>query len=237
MYNLQGLIRRGIVNTNVQFERLGYISNNIANLNTNAYKSVRFEQTLDESGYLDGTVRYDHRAGSFLRTGRTLDVGLTGPGFVPVTSPAGDVQYTRDGAFTLNNEGYLVTNDGWIVGDGIKIPANHEGLRIKSDGTVLIYKNNHTEFDTLGKIPVVQFQNPEGLKSSEYNRVLATEDSGQPMLVKEHTFISQGGLERSNANYIGNINEVLRLNASMIASTRLMKVVDDMYQRSINLTQ
>ena len=59
MTTLQGLIRRGIINTNVQFERLGYISNNIGNLNTNAYKQVRFEQILDENGYLDGEVRYD----------------------------------------------------------------------------------------------------------------------------------------------------------------------------------
>ena len=219
MTTLQGLIRRGIINTNVQFERLGYISNNIGNLNTNAYKQVRFEQILDENGYLDGEVRYDYSQGSFMRTERPLDVCLTGPGFIPVTSPNGDVQYTRDGSFKLDKDGYIVTNDGYLVGDGIKVPVNHEGLRIKKDGTVMIIQKGHTEYQTLGKIPVVQFQNPEGLKSAEYD------------------YVAQGGLERSNANYIANVNEVLRLNSSMIAGTRLMKVVDDMYQRSINLTQ
>ena len=44
-------------------------------------------------------------------------------------------------------------------------------------------------------------------------------------------------LERSNVDYIGNINEILRLNSSMIAGTKLIKTVDEMYQRSINLTQ
>lgn len=237
MYNLQGLIRRGINNSNVQFERLGYISNNIGNLNTNAYKAVRFEQTLDENGYLDGSVRYDYSTGSTMRTSRVLDVALTGPGFIPVTSPNGDVKYTRDGAFKVNNEGYLVTNDDYMVGDGIKVPANYDNLRIRPDGTVEMLSQSKDSAEFLGKIPVVQFQNPEGLQSSEYNKVVATDASGPPMLLKEHTYVTQGSVERSNANYIGNVNEVLRLNASMIASTRLIKVVDEMYQKSINLTQ
>ena len=237
MTTLQGLIRRGIINTNIQFERLGYISNNIGNLNTNAYKAVRFEQILDENGYLDGVVRYDYKQGAFMRTERPLDVCLTGPGFIPVTSPNGDVQYTRDGSFKLDKDGYIVTNDGYLVGDGIKVPVNHEGLRIKQDGTVMVIQKGHTRYDVLGKIPGVQIQNPEGLKSAEFNKVIATEESGEPRLIKEHSYIAQGGLERSNADYIGNVNEVLRLNSSMIAGTRLIHVIDDMYQKSINLTQ
>ncbi len=237
MRTLQALMRRGIINRNGQFERLGYISSNIGNMNTNAYKSVRFEQLLDENGYMDGEVRYDYSQGAFLKTNRLLDVALTGPGFIPVTSPNGDVQYTRDGAFKLDKDGYLVTNDGYLVGDGIKVPINHEGLRIKQDGTVYVIQKGHTEQEVLGKIPVVQFQNPEGLKPVEYNRVVPTEQSGEPKLLKEHDYVAQGGLERSNVNYIGNINEVLRLNSSMIAGTRLIKVIDDMYQRAINLNQ
>ena len=236
-YNLQGLIRRGIVNTNVQFERLGYISNNIGNLNTNAYKAVRFEQIMDESGYLDGRVRYDYQQGPTLRTERTLDVALTGPGFIPVTSENGDVKYTRDGSFKVNSEGYLMTNDGYLVGDGIKLPTAFTNIRIKPDGTVVHFVAGKTNEQVLGTIPVVQFDNPEGLQQAEYNKVIATADSGEPKLIKDHAYIAQGFLERSNTRFIDNINEVMRLNASMIASTRLIKVVDDMYQKSINLTQ
>ena len=189
---------------------------------------------------LQGLIRrgiINNRQGTFMRTGRELDVALTGPGFIPVTSPNGDVQYTRDGSFKLDKDGYIVTNDGYLVGDGIKVPVNHEGLRIKQDGTVMIIQKGHTEHQILGKIPVVQFQNPEGLKSAEYNKVVPTEESGEPRLIKEHSYVAQGGLERSNVNYIGNINEILRLNSSMIAGTRLIHVIDDMYQKSINLTQ
>ena len=78
MYTVQGQIRRSIINVQSQFERLGYISSNIANMNTNGYKSVRFDQLLDEDGYLDGYVRRDYSAtGSTIRTEQILDVALT----------------------------------------------------------------------------------------------------------------------------------------------------------------
>ncbi len=237
MYTLQGLIRRGINNTTVQWERLGYVSNSMSNLNTNAYKSVRFEQTLDENGYLDGVVRQDHKTGSTMITKRPLDVALTGPGYIPVTSQNGDVKYTRDGSFTVNNEGYLVTNDGYLVGDGIKIPANYDRVRIRENGNVVVLGESKDTEDVIGRIPLVQFPNAEGLKSTDYNKFIATEASGQPMLVKDHKFISQGNLERSNTDYIGGVNEILRLNTSFIAGTRLIKIIDEMYQKAINVNQ
>ena len=51
MTTLHGIINRGIVNAELQFEKMGYISTNVSNYNTNGYKSVRFEQMLDENGY------------------------------------------------------------------------------------------------------------------------------------------------------------------------------------------
>ena len=57
------------------------------------------------------------------------------------------------------------------------------------------------------------------------------------MLIKEHESICQGSLESSNTDINANINEVLRLNASMLASYKLVKVVDDLYQKSVNLRQ
>ena len=142
MYNLQGLIRRGINNTNVQFERLAYISNNIGNLNTTAYKDVRFEQTLDENGYLDGAVRYDYKVGATMRTKRLLDVALTGPGFIPVTSPNGDVKYTRDGSFKIDAVGQVCTSDGFLIQPQITIPQNATEINITPDGNVSVKIGN-----------------------------------------------------------------------------------------------
>ena len=235
MYGLQGLIRRNIVNTQTQFERLGYISTNFANYNTTGYKSVRFEQMLDENGYLDGAVRTNCANGSMRRTENKLDVAIQGIGYIPVTSADGDVTYTREGAFKVDVDGFLVTNDGYLVGEGIKLPANHEHLKINAKGEVLVYDLANPEETVIGKIPLVTFMNPEGLKSVGYNKFVATEDSGEPILMKEHDNFRQGYLETSNTNVFAGVSDMLRLNASMIASMTLMKVVDGMYEKSVNL--
>ena len=237
MYNLQGLLRKNVVNTNMQFEKLGHVSTNITNYSTNAYKPVRFETMLNEDGYLSGEVRTDFAQGSIRMTERPFDIAIDGAGFIPVTSENGEVTYTRDGSMTVNKEGYLITNDGHVIGDGIKIPINYYRILIEKDGTVECIKEHGLNPEKIGKIPLVQFQNQEGLKLTNGNKFIATEESGEPVLVKEHESIQQGFIEVSKTNVYTSVNEVLRLNASMIASTKLMKVIDDMYYKAINLTE
>lgn len=237
MTSFQGLIRRTVLNTNTQFDRLGYVSNNVANFNTTGYKAVRFEQVLDENGYLNGSVRTNYTPGSILETEQVLDVAINGTGFIPVTSKTGDVTYTREGSFKLDKNGYLITNDNCLVGDGIKIPANYSDLRIKPNGDVAIVPVEGDPEKVVGTIPLVNFQNPEGLKSSDNNKYLVTSESGEPILMKNHKRIVQGSLERSNVNIYNQVNDVMRLNASMLASFKLMKTIDDMYNKSINIKQ
>ena len=64
MYNMQAVIRKSINNTTMQFEKLGYIANNMANYNTVAYKTNRFEQLLREDGYVYGAIRTNALQGS-----------------------------------------------------------------------------------------------------------------------------------------------------------------------------
>ena len=79
---------------------------------------------LNEDGYLTGAIRTETRQGSIQVTSNPYDVAINGTGYIPVVSPEGEVAYTRDGAFKQGKDGYLVTTDDWIVGEGIKIPAN-----------------------------------------------------------------------------------------------------------------
>ena len=67
--------------------------------------------------------------------------------------------------------------------------------------------------------------------------MIATQESGEPVLVKNHEYIQQGFIETSKTNIYSMVNDVLRLNASMIASTKLMKVIDDMYTKAITLNE
>lgn len=111
-YNLQAIIRRGLNNSVVQFDRLAQIATNLTNYNTNGYKSVSFDQIMKEDGFIEGiTRRYDSQ-GTIIQTTRDFDVAIDGKGYIPVTSPTGDVAYTREASFKLDKEGKLITNDG-----------------------------------------------------------------------------------------------------------------------------
>ena len=98
MYNLQAVIRKSINNTNMQFEKLGYLANNLANYNTIGYKTSRFEQILREDGYVDGAIRCNALQGSIRVSKNPYDIAIEGEGYIPVVSPDGEVQYTRDGS-------------------------------------------------------------------------------------------------------------------------------------------
>ncbi len=237
MYSMQGIVRKSVNNVTTQFEKLGYVANNLANMNTRGYKSVSFEQMLTEDGYLIGAIRSDYKQGSVQVTSNPYDVAINGVGFIPVVSSEGQVAYTRDGAFKQGKDGYLVTSDDWLVGEGIKIPANCYKFEIKPNGEVYSYDARNTQPKKLGTIPLVRFPSQENLEQAGMNKLVPTEDSGEPVLVKDHNCICQNNLENSNTNIFSSTSEMLRLNASLLASTKMMKVVDDMYNKAINIRE
>ena len=89
----------------------------------------------------------------------------------------------------------------------------------------------------VGTIPLVTFDAPEELEQGVNNKMVATNESGQPKLVWEHDRSKQHFSENSNTNIYAEVNDMLRLNASMIASMRLLKVADDMYNKGINIRE
>ena len=237
MTTLQGIINKGIMNVSTQFQRMDYISSNVANYNTHGYKAVRFEQILNENGYLSGVERTDFAPGSIQKTSQQFDIAIDGMGFIPVTSPNGDVTYTREGSFKVDKDGYLTTNDGYLVGDGIKIPIGFDNLVIQPNGDIETYSNDGTERELLGTIPLVNFQNPEGLKKADNNKYYLTAESGEPVLLKKHKRIRQGCLEVTNIDMFAEVNNLLRLNASLSASNKVMQVINDMYSKTLQLNQ
>lgn len=238
MYSFQAIIRRNVSNVTHQFEKLGFVGNNLANYNTKGYKTVNFEQMLTEDGYLTGAIRSDYAQGAVMITSNPYDVAVNGTGFIPVVSEDGEVAYTRDGAFKQGKNGYLMTEDDWIVGEGIKIPANCFKFEIRKNGEVFAYDTNESiSGKKIGTIPLVRFASQENLKSIGMNKFTTTEESGEAMLVKDHDCFAQNNLENSNTNIYTGVSDMLRLNASMIAGMRMMKVVDDMYNKSINIRE
>lgn len=237
MNNLQGIIAKSVNNAKVQMEKLGVISGSAANYTTDAYKTPRFDTYILADGRVAGTERYDYSQGSIYRTNRELDVAIDGQGFVPVTTKEGKIAYTRSLSMQTTNEGLLVMPDGSVIGAGIKIPIDSKKIVITPEGVVRSYDEKHKEGYEIGRIPLVKFNNYEGLEQGDYNKVYETEESGKPILVLNHKMFAQHNLERSNLNWYDTVNETLRLNASLTASTSIIKLTNEIYQQAISLEQ
>jgi len=235
MATIQGSIAKLVDNSNAMFESLGYISSNIANYNTNSYKAQRFETYMNPEGPIMGVERVDYTPGDLLATLRELDVAVEGQGFIPVTGKKGESAYIRGGSFAVNSEGYIVSRDGWLIGGGIKLPANYERLKIEPDGKVMIQDTLESAFRKIGKIPLVAFKNPEGLELAEGGLVKETDKSGKPELLQEHLKIKQGKIEKANFDPYTFISETLKINGTILSSSRFIKVMDQMYRESTNL--
>ena len=230
MYNLQGIVRKASLNLTTEFDRLAYATQNVANANTPGYKSVRFEDIIDADCSVHGVERTDTKIGDFMQTNQPLDVALQGAGYFPVTTLEGEIRYTRDGTFTVNKDGFLVTKTGDLVGSGIYIDGASVKTEIRSNGDVYTYHDLLKEPEYAGTIPVVQFQNPEALKDVGANEFVATENAGKMTLIEDHDYIKQYGIEQSNTNMISEVYNISRINASIIASSSLMKSINQMYQ-------
>ena len=124
-----------------------------------------------------------------------------------------------------------------MIGDGIKIPPNSYRFEIRPNGDVMNYDKAGSLPEKIGTIPIVQFDNPEALEQGHNNKVVYNSETGEPKLVKGHDSIKQYATEVSNVNIYDELNDMMRLNASMIASLNLMKVVNGMYEKGINLQQ
>lgn len=167
-------------------EDMNALSHNMANVNTTGYKGTRtaFEDLLYTEMDLNGErplTGHGTRVesldlllgqGTPRQTGRPLDLAIIGEGFFAVER-AGQVEYTRNGSFSISlegrNKGYLVTQDGAYV-------LNARGRRIE-----LEKKDNSEVFDTSNLTELVgiyQFSNPYGLERTNMASFLETETSG-----------------------------------------------------------
>ncbi len=234
---LDHIMKLAAANATRQFEVLEKVAVNVGNINTTGYKTKRFEQFLTADNRLDGVTTVDASQGTTMITKRKLDVAIDGFGYLPVTQPDGTVAYTRDGSLSLNSQGYIVTQYGDIVGNGIQMPVDYKDVQIKPEGDILIKTiAKPDEWQTLGKLSTVRFANPESLKNIGYNKLIVSDASGAPSTDDDSKF-KQGCLERANVNVHTQVDQVLRLNAALISNMRIIKFSDDLYRQSVNLKQ
>ena len=236
---------------NAQQHQIDVTSNNIANVNTNAFKKDRaeFQDLMYESlNFTSGStsantsnptgidvglgvrisgIQKDFLQGSLKQTGNPLDVAIEGNGFFEITLPNGDSAYTRDGSFKVDSEGNLVDGQGYPLAQGITLEAGATDISISQNGLISYNLNGTT--NEVGPIQLFNFMNPAGLKPKGDNLFTATSVSGDPVEIDNaNVSLRQGMVETSNVQLVNEMVDLITEQRAYEANSKAITTTDSM---------
>lgn len=236
-------------------KRLDIISNNLANAATVGYKkdnvtNQSFDNFLtlkikDASelynnrpigtmnlGVKLGEVYTDYKQGSLRETGNTFDLAIEGKGFFKVSTvdAAGNqaIKYTRDGSFTLNQDGKVVDVSGnSLMGESgeITLPANASDIAIDTDGSIF------ADGVYIDKIITTDFEDYNYLKKQGDNMYTALDGAGA---VTGTASIRQGYTEQSNVNVITEMVDMIAVSRAYEANQKVIQTIDGTLDLAVN---
>jgi flagellar basal-body rod protein FlgG len=233
------------------------ISNNIANMNTVAFKKQRAEfqdllyQTFEASGTQSsdqgtivptgvqvgagvkaGSVYRIGTQGSLTRTDNQYDMAIDGRGYFQVLLPTGETAYTRAGNFAINDQGQLVTQDGYQIQPAITIPGDATQVTVSKSGQVQVQQAGQTAPNTVGVIELATFVNEGGLQALGGNLLKETAASGAPTTgtpgaVGVGTLV-QGYTEASNVDPVSEITALIVAQRAYEMNSKVISTADSM---------
>lgn len=284
----------GISGMKANQTKMDVIGNNIANVGTTAFKksTTRFSDTLYQgkinasgssvnlgginpsqvgTGVKVSGIFKSFNQGSLQPTGRPADLAIDGDGFFlvakgdPTDPDSLEIQYTRDGSFSIDEEGNLITADGWRVlgkeldenGDPtgdlvpINIPQTYTppqgveqkvvafNISVNGNGVVTITLEDSTKHD-ISMLELGLFINPEGMESVGGNRYIPTPNSGDVTYLtyadsKSFGWINQGYIEMSNVDLAEEFVDMIVTQRSYQATSKVITTSDEMLQEVLNL--
>lgn len=216
-------------------DQVEVIANNIANVNTSAYKGERtvFNEFLTDGRGQDVVsfprytgLRREMQEGAISATGNSLDVALRGNGFFTIDTAAG-LRYSRDGHFSLNAQGQLVTSRGQIVlsdaDQPIVMPEGSGNVTISRDGTISAGEQQ------VARLKVVNFENAQRLERTG-DGLYATD---APTVPATGTEILQGSLESSNVQPILEITRMIDASRVYQSAQKIINSEDERMRKAI----
>lgn len=233
------------------------ISNNIANMNTVGFKRQRAEfqdllyQTLERAGSQSsdqgtvvptglqvgagvkaGSIYRITEQGSMTQTGNKLDVAIQGRGYLQVLMPTGELAYTRAGNLSLNDQGQLVTAEGYQIQPAIVIPPDATDVSISKSGQIQIAQAGQTSPSVVGTLELATFVNEGGLEAIGDNLYLESGASGAPNLsvpgVDGTGVLLQGYTEASNVDAVSEVTALIVAQRAYEMNSKVITAADQM---------
>ncbi len=239
------------------------IANNLANVSTNGFKRARpiFEdllyQTLRQPGAQSSqstqipsglqlgtgvrpvsTARI-HIDGALQQTNGDYDVAIKGAGFLQILLPDGSTAYTRDGSFQLDNQGQIVTSNGYPLQPAITIPANALSVTIGKDGVVSVTQPGTAATVQVGSLQLATFVNVGGLQSVGENLFMETASSGAPTPSTPGTngagTLNHRYVETSNVNVAEELVTMIQTQRAYELNSKVVSTSDQMLAKLTQL--
>ncbi len=233
------------------------IANNIANINTTGFKRARAEftdllyqaerlqgvsnrgrdATIPEGaqiglGVPHGCDPYSQYAGSLTSTGNKLDLAINGRGWFQIVGGDGQPAYTRDGSFSTNANGQIVTADGYALTPSMQMPQNATGVVISQSGLVTATIPGQIAAQQIGQLTIANFANEAGLEPLGNNLFRETTASGQAVTGAPGDIgfgsVNQGYLENSNVDPVKEITDLIAAQRAYEMNAKVIQAVDDM---------
>ena len=243
----------------VQQMQVDTIANNIANVNTAAFKKneLAFREmlysTMREPGAPTATAQMAptglqfgsgaeiasslkiFRQGELMPTGTKFDIAVAGQGFFRVQLRNGDFRFTRDGSFRPDGDGELVTAEGYPLSPPVRIPSDAIDVIIGEDGTVSVLKDEGQPPEQIATVSLYRFPNQTGLKAQGGNLFSESAASGSPQAASPGLdgtgIIRQGYQERSNVQVVDELVALILAQRNYEINARAIRVSDEMLQQ------
>jgi len=240
-----------------QNTQMAIIANNLANANTTGYKSQRAafqdlmyqnvrqvgaqstQNTQYSTGLTLGTgvrivaTEANYAQGSATTTNNPLDLEISGQGFFQITMPDGSLAYTRDGSFTMDNQGNVVTASGYPIQPAITIPVGTQSVTVGTDGAVTAVSASG-KATQIGQVQLADFINPQGLQNIGNNLVIESAASGSPQTGTAGAnglgTIQQGSLETSNVNTVTELVNMIECQRAYEMDSKAITTTDQMLE-------
>lgn len=238
------------------------IANNLANVNTTAFKKSRgnFQDLMYRNIRAPGSsvatgvesptgLQIGHGTrtmstqrlfsqGQYKNTENPLDMAIEGRGFFQVQNPNGELLYTRSGDFTIDSQGQLVNSQGYLLDPAVSIPSDAVSVTIGEDGTVSVQIANQNESQEVGQIQLASFVNPAGLAAigrGLYQPTTASGSAQQSQPGQEGLgILAQGFLETSNVKVVEEMIDMIAGQRAYEINSKVIQTADSMLR---NVTQ
>ena len=239
------------------------ISHNLANVNTTGFKKSRAEfedliyQNLRIAGTITGagadqriptgiqvglgvrptTVHKFFSQGDYQNTSNPLDLAIEGDGFFQV-QVNGEEVYTRAGAFKLNQDGTMVTANGYVLQPEFTVPPETKNIVVTENGHISALDSNGQELAG-ADIPLYTFINPAGLEARGRNLYTTTQASGDAVegIPGQNNVgtIAQGFLEMSNVEVVDEMVNMIVGQRAYEMNSKAIQTSDSMLQIAVQL--